>query len=152
MPMTNKCNIFSNGDDTFLVFQSKYVKNIKKELQERFLSIYDSLVDNKLSIHFIKDKTKSIFLPSKRKIKNLLKLEIVYNKSLNRATFSSKLVALYTRIYNVWGVSDLEINWKNQYKVEFLILEKEVFNNNYVLLTLLFISSIKLHFYYICTL
>ena len=71
MPMTIKCNVFSNGDDTSLVFQSKYVKNIEKVLQEGFLSIYDSLVDNKLNIDFSQDKTKSIFLPSKRKIEKL---------------------------------------------------------------------------------
>ena len=36
-------------------------------------------VDNKLSINFGEDKTKSIFFASKHKIKKLQKLEIMYN-------------------------------------------------------------------------
>ena len=36
-------------------------------------------IDNKLSIHFGEDKTKSILLASKRKIKKFQKLEIIYN-------------------------------------------------------------------------
>ena len=39
----------------------------------------DWFVDNKLSIHFGEDKTKSILFASKRKIKKLQKLEIIYN-------------------------------------------------------------------------
>ena len=107
MLITFKCNLFSNWDHTSLVFQSKYINNIEKELQKGVLSICACLVDNKLSIHFIKDKNKSIFLTSERKIKKLLQLEIVYNKSSNRATFSSQLPLLYTRSYNVRGVIDL---------------------------------------------
>ena len=36
-------------------------------------------VDNKLSIHLGEDKTKSILFASKRRIKKLQKLEIIYN-------------------------------------------------------------------------
>ena len=39
----------------------------------------DWFIDNKLSIHFGEDKTKSILFASKRKIKKLQKLEIIYN-------------------------------------------------------------------------
>ena len=42
-------------------------------------NIYDWFVDNKLSIYFGEDKTKSILFASKPKIKNLQKLEIIYN-------------------------------------------------------------------------
>ena len=42
-------------------------------------NIYDWFVDNKLSIYFGEDKTKSILFASKRKIKNLQKIEIIYN-------------------------------------------------------------------------
>ena len=51
----------------------------------------DWFVDNKLSIHFGEDKTKSILFASKRKIKKLQKLEIIYNniriKQHSRVTY-----------------------------------------------------------------
>ena len=52
MPMAVKCDLFLYADDTCLVFQSKNVKDIEKQLNEDFGNICDWLVDNKLSIHF----------------------------------------------------------------------------------------------------
>ena len=70
---------------------SKNVKDIEKQLNEDFPNICDWFVDNKLSIHFGEDKTKSILFPSKGKIKKLQKLEIVYNniriKQHSRVTY-----------------------------------------------------------------
>ena len=79
MPMAVKCDLFLYADDTCLVFQSKNVKDIEKQLNEDFSNICDWFVDNKLSIHFGEDKTKSILFASKCKIKKLQKLEIIYN-------------------------------------------------------------------------
>ena len=78
MPMAVKCDLFLYADDTCLVFQSKNVKDIEKQLNEDFANICDWFVDNKLSIHFSEDKTKSILFVFKRKIKKLQKLEIIY--------------------------------------------------------------------------
>ena len=77
--MAVQCDLFLYADDTCLVFQSKTVEDIEKQLNEDFANICDWFVDNKLSIHFGKDKTNSILFASKRKIKNLQKLEIIYN-------------------------------------------------------------------------
>ena len=77
MPMAVKCDLFLYVDDTRLVFQSKNV--IEKQLNEDFTNICDWFVDNKLSIHFGEDKTKSILFATKRKIIKLQKLEIIYN-------------------------------------------------------------------------
>ena len=60
MPMAVKCNLFLYANDTCLVFQSKNVQDIEKQLNEDFANICDWFVDNKLSIHFGEDKTKSI--------------------------------------------------------------------------------------------
>ena len=79
MLMAFKCDLFLYADNTCLVFHSKNVKDIKKQLNEDFANICDWFVDNKLSIHFGEDKTKSILFTSKRKIKKLQKLEIIYN-------------------------------------------------------------------------
>ena len=52
MPVAVKCNLFLYADNTCLVFQSKNVKDIEKQLNEDFVNICDWLIDNKLSIHF----------------------------------------------------------------------------------------------------
>ena len=86
-----KCNLLLYANDTCLVFQSKNVKDIEKQLNEDFANICDWFVDNKLSIHFGEDKIKSILFASKRKIKKLQKLEIIYNniriKQHSRVTY-----------------------------------------------------------------
>ena len=90
-PMAVKCNLFLYADDTCLVFQSKNVNDIEKQLNEDFANICDWFVDNKLSIHFGEDKTKFILFASKRKIKKLQKLEIIYKniriKQYSRVTY-----------------------------------------------------------------
>ena len=78
MPMAVKCNLFLYAYGTWLVFQSKNIKDIKKQLNKDFGNICDWFVDNKRSIHFDEDKINSIFCPSKCKIKRLQKLEIIY--------------------------------------------------------------------------
>ena len=45
----------------------------------KILQTCDWFVDNKVSIHFGKGKTKFILFASKRKIKKLQKLEIIHN-------------------------------------------------------------------------
>ena len=64
-----KCNLFLHADDTCLVCQHKDINEIEKQLNKDFESICDWFVDNKLSIHFDDDKTKSILFASKFKIK-----------------------------------------------------------------------------------
>ena len=64
--MAVKCNLILYAHDTFLIFQIKNVNDINKQLNEDFEKIWSWLVDNKLSIDFGEDKTKSIFLTSKR--------------------------------------------------------------------------------------
>ena len=71
MPTAVKCDLLLYADDTCIVLQSKNVKDIEKQLNEDFANICDWFVDNKLSIHFGEDKTKSILFASKRKIKKL---------------------------------------------------------------------------------
>ena len=60
-------------------------------MNEDLANICDWLVDNKPRIHFGEDKTKSIFYTSKRKIKKLQKLEIIYDniriKQHSRVTY-----------------------------------------------------------------
>ena len=55
IPMAVKCNLLLYANDTCLVFQSKNVKDIEKQLNEDFANICDWVVDNKLGIHFGED-------------------------------------------------------------------------------------------------
>ena len=60
------CDLLLYADDTGLIFQHKEINIIEHELNRIFSNICDWFVDNKLSIHFGEDKTKSIlFAPVK---------------------------------------------------------------------------------------
>ena len=54
------------------------VTEMKKRLTKDFSNICDWFVDNKLSIHFGEDKTKSILFSSKRNLKLVEELDIRY--------------------------------------------------------------------------
>ena len=74
MPQAVKSNLLLYADDSCLMYQYKDITIIKKILNEDFENICDWFVDNKLSIHFGVDKTKSILFTSKRRAKNIRKL------------------------------------------------------------------------------
>ena len=59
-------------------FSGKGVIEIEKQLNKDFTNICKWFADNRLSIHFGEDKTKSILFASKRKIKREPKLKIKY--------------------------------------------------------------------------
>ena len=60
MPGAIGCKMLLYADDTCLVFQAKDLDSISKKLNTEFNKLCDWFVDNKLSIHFGDDKTKSI--------------------------------------------------------------------------------------------
>ena len=68
-------------------FQEKCVIEIEKQLNGDFTNICEWFVDNKLSIYFDEDKTKSVLFSSKRKIKKVPKLNINY-KNMQRKQHS----------------------------------------------------------------
>ena len=55
---------------------------IEKQLNTDFENLCDWFVDNKLSVHFGEDKTKSILFASKRRAKHIHQLDIKY-KDIN---------------------------------------------------------------------
>ena len=61
-------NLFLYADDTCLACQHNDINQIEKQLNKDFESICDWFVDNKLSIYFADDKTKSILFATKFKI------------------------------------------------------------------------------------
>ena len=63
----------------YLIFQYQNITKIETKLNKSFIMLSDWFVDNELSIHFGEDKTKSILLGNKHKIKNSKPLNIQYN-------------------------------------------------------------------------
>ena len=66
MPQAVKCELLLYAYDTCLVFQHSGINEIETQLNKTFSLICDWFVDNKLSICFDEDKTKSILFSSKR--------------------------------------------------------------------------------------
>ena len=63
---------------THVLFQYKDLERIKEELTNNFSNICDWFVDDKLSIHFGVDKTKSILFPTKNRKRKIGTLNIQY--------------------------------------------------------------------------
>ena len=91
MPQAVNSNLLLYADDSCRMFQHKEIEEIERVLNNDFENICDWLVDNKLSIHFGEDKTKSILFASQRKIKTIKKLNIKYQdieiKLCSQATY-----------------------------------------------------------------
>ena len=69
------CDLLLHADDSCLIFRDKCIQQIEVSLNRNFNTLCDWFIENKLSIHFGEDKTKSILFG--RKIcKNLTKLDI----------------------------------------------------------------------------
>ena len=67
------------ADDTCIVFQYKNVTEVEKQPLRDFPSLRDWFVDNKLSVHFGREKTKSILFGTKHRLRNAKTLNIVYS-------------------------------------------------------------------------
>ena len=72
------CDLLLYADDSCLVFSDSNIDKIEAQLNKDFNSICDWFVDNKLSIHFGEDKTKSIVFGSRNKLKLTRELHITY--------------------------------------------------------------------------
>ena len=70
------------ANNSCILYQHKEVVQIEKRLNEGFENLCDWFVDNKLSIHFGEDKTKSILFANKRRAKNIRQLNIKH-KDIN---------------------------------------------------------------------
>ena len=76
MPQAVDCDLLLYADDSCLVFSDKSVSDIEEQLNKNFNSLCDWFVDNKLSIHFGEDKTKSILFGKTNKKSGNKKLDI----------------------------------------------------------------------------
>ena len=79
MSQSVDCDLLLYADDSCLVFTDKNLKCIEENLNRNFNSLCDWFVDNKLSIHFGEDKTKSIVFGTKKRLKNIDEINIRRN-------------------------------------------------------------------------
>ena len=85
MPQAVKTILFLYAYVFCLTFWGNDVIEIKKQLKGDFKNICEWFVDNRLSIHFGEDKTKSLLFTSKLKVKKDSKLNISYkNKQIKQ--------------------------------------------------------------------
>ena len=69
------CDLLLYADDSCLIFKDKDIEKIDSTLNRNFNSLCDWFLENKLSIHFWEDRTKSILF-GREKGRNLKKLNI----------------------------------------------------------------------------
>ena len=112
-------------NDTCLIFQHSDINEIEIQLNKNFSSICDWFVDNKLSIHFGEDKTKSILFSSKSKIKKASPLNIQCKGKKSQTILKSNLIRLYfwrisgesmaTHVINKVNSRLRFLYWKNKF-------------------------------------
>ena len=69
MPQAVNSDILLYVDDTCLIYMGKDITTIEEQLNTDFSSFCDWFIDNKLSVHFGDEKTKSILFETKRQLK-----------------------------------------------------------------------------------
>ena len=80
MSQAVECELLLYADDSCLIFTDNNIETIENKLNKDFNSLCEWFVENKLSIHFGEDKTKSILFGSKHKLKNIKELDIKYGE------------------------------------------------------------------------
>ena len=78
MPQAADSELLLYVDDTCLVFLHRNIKTIEEHLNRDFSTLVDWLVDNKLSVYFCEDKTKSILFPPKHRSSSMRQIDISY--------------------------------------------------------------------------
>ena len=87
MPQAVNSELLLYADDTCLIYMGKDTKTIEEQLNRDINSLCEWFIDNKLSIHFGEEKTKSILFGTKRQLKN------PKNLTLNMAILKSNSTA-----------------------------------------------------------
>ena len=91
MPQAVNSDLLLYADDTCLIYTGKDINMIEEQLNTDFSSLCDWFVDNKLSVHFGEEKTKSILFGTKWQLKNQRDLDLRYGdieiKQHSRVTY-----------------------------------------------------------------
>ena len=81
----------------------KYIKTIEDQLSNDFNSLCKWFIDNKLSIHFGEEKTKSILFIIIKRLNNSRNLDIQYNDiEIKQHSKVINLLGMHPRQQSVW--------------------------------------------------
>ena len=78
IPQTVNSDKVLYADDTCLIYTGKNIKTIEEQLNTDFSSLCHRFIDNKFSVHFGNEKTKSILFGIKRQLKQQRDLKLRY--------------------------------------------------------------------------
>ena len=78
MPQAVNSELLLYTDDTCLIYMGKNIQKIEEQLNSDFTSLCEWFIDNKLSVHFGEEKTKSILFGTKRQLKGQRDLNLEY--------------------------------------------------------------------------
>ena len=78
MPQAVNSELLLYADDTCLIYMGKNIQKIEEQLNSDFTSLCEWFIDNKLSVHFGEEKTKSILFGTKRQLKDQRDLNLKY--------------------------------------------------------------------------
>ena len=91
MPQAVNSELLLYADDTCLIYTGKDIQKIEEQLNSDFASLCEWFIDNKLSVHFGEEKTKSILFGTKRQLKDQRDLNLKYGdieiKQHSRVTY-----------------------------------------------------------------
>ena len=91
MPQAVNSELLLYADDTCLIYTGKDIQKIEEQLNSDFTSLCEWFIDNKLSVHFGEEKTKSILFGTKRQLKDQKDLNLKYGdievKQHSRVTY-----------------------------------------------------------------
>ena len=76
MPQAGSCELLLYTDDTCIICMGKDIKTIEQQLNKNFNPLCEWFIDNKLSLHFGEEKTKSILFGTIKRLKNSRNLDI----------------------------------------------------------------------------
>ena len=122
MPQAVNSELLLYADDTCLIYMGKDTKTIEEQLNRDFNSLCEWFIDNKLSIHFVEEKTKSILFGTKGHLNNQTDLNIKYSdikiKQHSKVTYLGCILDS-----NLSGESTATSVGTNQWKIEISITE-----------------------------
>ena len=78
MPQAVNSELLLYAEDTCLIYRGKNIQRIEEQLNSDFTSLCEWFIDNKLSVHFGEEKTKSILFGTKRQLKDQRDLNLKY--------------------------------------------------------------------------
>ena len=78
MPQAVNSELLLYADDTCLIYMGKNIQKIEEQLNSDLTSPCEWFIDNKLSVHFGEEKTKSILFGTKRQLKDQRDLNLKY--------------------------------------------------------------------------